>query len=170
MKQYIPNPSAKARYEVYRRCYLELALCGIIAPVHHYEDGDTCMVEGEPECGSPSNVTFQSRCHVLDKEVMPEFELMQLRYWSDPDSPARKLWSIAENSKVGFHSKLPSKFVNGVTQDLSGRTLRRLPTLALALYTTIDPCPIEEALRALSCAVNDELQAKNSSSGRVDVV
>lgn len=58
----------------------------------------------------------------------------------------------------------------GVVQGLSGRTLRRLPTLALALHTTIDPCPIEEALRALSCAVNDELQAKNRPSGRVDIV
>lgn len=106
IKQYIPNPSAKARYEVYRRCYFELAQCGIIAPIHYYEDGDTCMVEGDPECASPSTVTFQSRWHILDKEVMPEFELMQLRYGYDVNAPARKLWDIAENSKV----RLPQCF------------------------------------------------------------
>ena len=128
------------------------------------------MVEGDPECGSPSTVTFQSRWHVLDKEVMPEFELMQLRYWSDPNSPARKLWSIAENSRVGPLKIIIQVFLMGIVQGLSGRTLRRLPTLALALHTTIDPCPIEEALRALSSAVNDELQAKNKPNGRVDVV
>ncbi|KAL9098632.1 MAG: hypothetical protein Q9187_009623, partial [Circinaria calcarea] len=134
-------------------CYFELAQCGIIAPIHYYEDGDTCMVEGDPECASPSTVTFQSRWHVLDKEVMPDFELMQLRYGSDVNAPAKKLWDIAENSK-----------------GLSGRTLRRLPTLALALHTTIDPCPIEEALRALSCAVNEELRAKTRLDAREDTV
>lgn len=45
-------------------------------------------------------------------------------------------------------------------QGLSGRTLRRLPALAIAMYTTSDPCPIEEALAALSRAVEDERNSR----------
>lgn len=43
---------------------------------------------------------------------------------------------------------------------LSARTLRRLPALALALYTESDPCSMDEALDALSQAVDDESAVK----------
>ena len=41
-------------------------------------------------------------------------------------------------------------------QDLSGRTLRRLPVVSLAMHAKQDPCPIDEALEALSQAVDHE--------------
>lgn len=43
---------------------------------------------------------------------------------------------------------------------LSGRTLRRLPAVALALYTESDPCSLDDALAALSRAVDDEFTVK----------
>ena len=45
-------------------------------------------------------------------------------------------------------------------EGLSARTLRRLPALALALYTDRDPCSMDEALTALSQAVDDEFAVK----------
>jgi hypothetical protein len=39
---------------------------------------------------------------------------------------------------------------------LSGRTLRRLPLLSLAMHTFNDVCTIDEALTALSLAVSEE--------------
>ena len=41
-------------------------------------------------------------------------------------------------------------------QNLSGRTLRRLPLTSLALYARQDPCPIDDAFRVLSQAVDNE--------------
>ncbi|MCJ1257091.1 hypothetical protein MMC24_004916 [Lignoscripta atroalba] len=149
LKQYVPGPCAKARYEIYRMCYLELSQCGIIAPVHYYDEGVASMVEGAGECESPGTVTFESGWHVLDDDLMPAHDIMQLRYWSKLDSPARILWDIAEKSK-----------------NLSGRISRRLPALAMALHTNSDPCSIEDALEALSRAVDEELLSKDKSDPR----
>ena len=41
-------------------------------------------------------------------------------------------------------------------QSLSGRALRRLPVMSLAMYSKQDPCPIDDALTALSQAVDNE--------------
>ena len=50
-------------------------------------------------------------------------------------------------------------------KNLSGRTLRRLPTLALAMYTRRDPCSIEEAFAALSKAVQEEKLLESCTLG-----
>ncbi len=42
------------------------------------------------------------------------------------------------------------------SQILSARTLRRLPLMSLAMFAKHDPCPIDEALGALSQAVDKE--------------
>ena len=47
-------------------------------------------------------------------------------------------------------------------QDLSARSLRRLPAVSLAMYTRQDPCPIDEALRALAQAVDEMLQDQSN--------
>lgn len=47
-------------------------------------------------------------------------------------------------------------------QNLSGRTLHRLPMLSLATYAKQDPCPMDEALEALSRAVDDESLVEQS--------
>ena len=64
-----------------------------------------------------------------------------LRY-SDLDThPAKKLWDVAEKC-----------------ESLSGRSLHRLPALALVLHTTSDPCSINEMMEALRIAVEDEVK------------
>ncbi|KAA6412170.1 MAG: pachytene checkpoint component Pch2 [Lasallia pustulata] len=145
IKQHIPQPSATARYEIYRLCYLELAQAGLIAPVQDYEEDDAGAENGDVERNSPGTVTGATRWRVLNEDALPVYHMMQLQYWRDqnPDSVARKLWAIAEKS-----------------DDISARTLRRLPALALAMYTNSDPCPIDEALTALSRAVEDERSSR----------
>ena len=64
---------------------------------------------------------------------------MRLHFWGAPESPARRLWDIADKC-----------------DGMNGRTLCRLPALGLAMYTDRDPCPIEEALVALEKAVDDQ--------------
>ena len=104
VKVYIPAPSAQARYEIYRMSYLELAKCGIISAIHYYEEGDACVVDGAVECESPSTMTSQSRWHILDEVLLPDYELMELNYWSDMNSVPRKLWDIAERSEVSLQN------------------------------------------------------------------
>ncbi|MCJ1227528.1 hypothetical protein MMC12_004184 [Toensbergia leucococca] len=139
VKQFIPNPCAKARYEIYRTSYLELAQCGIIAQVHHYETNNARISNDGTDSESPDTVIFERHHQNLDEKLLPAYDLMQLHFGCELDSNPRKLWEVAKKS-INF----------------SGRTLRRLPVLALAMHTENDPCSFEEALTALSRAVEDE--------------
>lgn len=155
-KQHIPDPGPRARYEILRSCYLELARCGIIAPIRqHSEDAvvekftQEMLLDGdEDELGtdSPPPPTRSSKgpeslegFHIVDDGDLPPHHLMMLHFPADEESLPRTLWSIAAKSTK-----------------LSGRTLRRLPVMSLAMYARQDPCPIDEALRALSQAVEKE--------------
>lgn len=57
-----------------------------------------------------------------------------------PESPGSKVWALAQRC-VGF----------------SGRALRRLPVLGLAMYTWGGACALSEAVAALEAAVVQEL-------------
>ncbi|MCJ1364287.1 T-complex protein 1 subunit beta [Acarospora aff. strigata] len=135
VKQYVPNPSAKAGYEILRTCYCELVRCGIVANVGASE-----------VTGTIQESTQQSQWQIVDTIALPQYPDLLLDYWLHPASAPKRLWSIAERS-VG----------------LSARTLRRLPALALALYTDRDPCSMDEALTALSQAVDDEFAVKKAA-------
>ncbi|MCJ1376729.1 hypothetical protein MMC20_007974 [Loxospora ochrophaea] len=169
IKQLVPQPCAEARYEIYRMCYLDLAKARIIAPISSLDgtvskptplhnrntppetavasitspsDGAS-LLPSPREQGTPqetSAVRLENHWSIIDSHILPSYDLMQLHFWLELASPARKLWDIAERSK-----------------GLSGRALRRLPILSLAMHTMKDPCPIEEALDALSQAVEDFL-------------
>ncbi|KAI4125609.1 MAG: hypothetical protein LQ347_005312 [Umbilicaria vellea] len=149
----MPYPCATARYEIYRLCYLELAQSGIIAQVQDNEE-DTTNENSDVENHSPGTVTSATQWHHLGENLLPKYDMMQLYYFRDrnPNAVPRMLWDIAEKSDVVLDD-----------QGLSGRTLRRLPALAIAMYTTSDPCPIEEALAALSRAVEDERNSRMRS-------
>ncbi|KAI9876754.1 MAG: hypothetical protein M1830_005802 [Pleopsidium flavum] len=135
IKQYVPEPCGQACYEILRTCYIELVNCGIIASLQEHEEDNTVQ-----------NADNQSQWQILDTIALPRYSDMVLNFWMDPTSAAKQLWNTAEKCA-----------------GLSGRTLRRLPALALALYTNSDPCPMNEALRALSQAVDDEFAAKKMS-------
>lgn len=83
---------------------------------------------------------------------------MMLHFPTDEESLPRTLWKIAAKSTVNrlASSAGPRTLISFGLQNLSGRTLRRLPIVSLAMYTRQDPCPIDEALRALSQAVDNE--------------
>jgi hypothetical protein len=66
----------------------------------------------------------------------------------DASSPAQRIWLLAQKCQ-GLH--------------FSGRTLRRLPVLSLAMYTWGGDVGIEDALGALERAVEEEVIA-----GRVE--
>ena len=56
-------------------------------------------------------------------------------------------------------------------QNFSARTLRPLPVVSLAMFSRLDPCPIDEALRALSLAVDDKsLRGQKDSAEDVKMI
>ncbi|KAF6232364.1 hypothetical protein HO173_009469 [Letharia columbiana] len=193
MKQQISNPGPRARYEILRSCYLELGQCGIIAPVRQpleaatleqpsqemLLDGDedelasgwASLIPSSSSSSSPDRYytpfsspppphhstkapRSQVDFHVVDDRDLPPHHLMMLHFPADEASLPRTLWKVAAKST-----------------NFSGRTLRRLPVLSLAMYTTQDPCPIDEALNALSEAVdNESLREQKDSTGETKML
>lgn len=70
-----------------------------------------------------------------------------------PSSPDQKLWRLAH-----------------MCDGFSGRTLRRLPFLALAMHVRSDTCTIHEALAALEVAVLEEkaVRDRGRANGMAD--
>lgn len=110
--------------------------------------------EALSEGGSPGLEGYTTHMYA---KYLPEYDGLCLRYWNDQKSLPWKLWTIAEKSAVSsplvgvmpYHPLIEK-------QNLSGRTLCRLPVLALAMHIKRDPCTIDEALVALSKAVEEE--------------
>ncbi|KAF2842689.1 AAA-domain-containing protein [Patellaria atrata CBS 101060] len=134
VKQHVPNPCRRATYDILRSCLNELIRCGLVT------NGESV----ENETGETSNDEVSllpvSGWELVDTPSIPTHTEMNVQYWNRPDSVPRKLWTICERC-----------------EGLSGRTLRRLPFLALALHTNDDHCNIQEALTALSISVGEEL-------------
>ena len=91
VKQYVPNPSAKAGYEILRTCYCELVRCGIVANVGASE-----------VTGTIQESTQQSQWQIVDTIALPQYPDLLLDYWLHPASAPKRLWSIAERSVVSI--------------------------------------------------------------------
>lgn len=84
---------------------------------------------------------------VIDKEstkTVPTFDEMKVRWAEhpDPESIGERVWAVAQKCE-GF----------------SGRILRRIPILGLAMYTWGGDCSLADAITALEKAVEQELAA-----------
>lgn len=80
---------------------------------------------------------------LTDITPIPTFAEMKVKLLNQPQSPGRRLWATAQRC-----------------EGLSGRTLRRLPILGLAMYTWGGDCTMQDAISALEAAVEQELEAK----------
>ncbi len=89
IKQYVPEPCAKACYEILRTCYIELVKCGIVASLHEREEDSAVQ-----------STDKQSQWQILDTIVLPRYSDMVLNYWLDPTSAPKRLWNIAEKCVV----------------------------------------------------------------------
>ncbi|KAI5305931.1 hypothetical protein KEM56_002828 [Ascosphaera pollenicola] len=134
IKQYIPHPSASIIYEIYRSCLISLNACSLIG-------GSTFDVIHSDATLSDSPLKYVA-CPA-QALLLPTWTDMVVWYQIFPESVPKRLADIARNS-----------------EGLSGRTLRRLPALALVLYTNQSTCSIEQAIGALEEAVREENKAK----------
>lgn len=70
------------------------------------------------------------------------FSVMKVEELRQQTSPSCRVWTLAQKCR-GF----------------SGRTLRRLPILGMAMYTWGSDCSLHDALLALEAAIDRELLA-----------
>jgi hypothetical protein len=140
IKQFVPRPAPRAAYEIFRSCLNELVRCEILI---------------EPGAGGSSHDPF----------VAVQLEDMQLEDPGVLTSPDKPFPGISETS-MGVGNELGNRLWEIAQQcgQLSGRTLRRLPFQALAIYTCSKDCTVTEGLRALSVAVDRET-ARESTEG-----
>lgn len=80
----------------------------------------------------------------IEQPTIPSYLELKMLHLNQPQCPGVRVWALAE------------KCVS-----LSGRTLRRLPILALAMYTWGGDCSLYDAISALESAVEQELEAKS---------
>lgn len=82
---------------------------------------------------------------MISAPTIPAHVEMVVQYHDQPNSPGQRVWALAKKCE-GF----------------SGRTLRRLPILGLAMYTWGGSCTLQDAVLALEAAVEQELKAKQT--------
>lgn len=159
IKQLIPAPSPAAIYNIFRSCINELVRSNLVdastppAPatdIKSTAEGRRRSTRSQStpskQLSSPSSPIPSST--TIRMENIPTFSEMQIRHAHLPDSPAARVWSLAQRCR-----------------GLSGRTLRRLPILGLALYTWGGDCNLHESVSALEAAVEQELLVVNRSNG-----
>ncbi|QSS54755.1 hypothetical protein I7I53_02412 [Histoplasma capsulatum var. duboisii H88] len=144
IKQFMPNPSSRVIYEIFRSCLENLNHSGLI----HGATFDVVRVDQD----NPNTPLKYVSCPA-ETLVLPSHTEMVLWYKLFPESAPRRLADVAEAS-VG----------------LSGRSLRRLPALSLVLHSDYSKCTIEQAVRALALGVEEEklagVEAASGASGR----
>ncbi|KAL8653352.1 MAG: hypothetical protein Q9210_002154 [Variospora velana] len=125
VKQYLPGPSTKMRYEIFRRCYLDLFRGSILVPNQQRPRDDEDALDNSVGDRSLETWGVVARYSIDYDEILPTYEVVELKYRSDKDSIPYRLWRIAERSA------------------------------ALAMHVHYDPCSIGEALDALSRMVEE---------------
>lgn len=93
--------------------------------------------------GSESTESFE-------QGTIPTLPTTLMAHPPDPASPGQRVWALAQRCQQ-LH--------------LSGRTLRRLPILGLAMYTWGGEIRTNEAISALEKAVNEEISAVQNGGG-----
>lgn len=99
MKQYVPGPSIRMRYEIFRRCYLDLLACNIVKTVSR-ETNDKDIDSEESTDRSLESWQVIDRASVHTNEILPTYEGMEVSFRTDKKSVSYRLREIAEKSAV----------------------------------------------------------------------
>ncbi|KAK4561007.1 hypothetical protein LTR86_004962 [Recurvomyces mirabilis] len=149
IKQHIPSPSAEAVYEILRSCLNEMIRSTLIdVPVVPVVPQKASKKREGPTAGvSGSDERLYESWVKVTTSIVPTFSETQLYHLSNVQSAGARVWSIAQQC-----------------QGFSGRTLRRLPILGLAMYTWGGQISLQDAISALEAAVDQEVKVKISTS------
>ncbi|KAL1588332.1 hypothetical protein WHR41_02782 [Cladosporium halotolerans] len=184
IKQYIPCPSKAAVYNIFRGCLNELVRSELLS-VNDIEDvphingtltsspppsaprtqqssptrkrRHTVMTRTPPQTKEFAHIPASSmiqgdQCHEQDHEI-PTLASALMAQRQNPLSPGQRIWELAQKCE-------------GLC--LSGRTLRRLPMLGLAMHTWGGRIRMTEAIGALEKAVGEELIAMSNRKAETE--
>lgn len=144
--------------------------CGIISPM--FEQNLTSI--SSSSCENLEHYiasTLEAGSMVGDAgpAVLPSFSEMLVHGYNITSSPGRMLWDIAQKAEVSFSkwslSTLAVSWLRLWCQNLSARSLRRLPAIGLTRYTNCEPCCMDDALAGLMMAVETETCRSTSADG-----
>ena len=185
IKQHVPSPSSAAVYNIFRSCLNELSRSSLLsagAKGSHSTDAATSSqpVPSQPATSSPSNRKRRrvaadltpppikkptAYVHIItspspvedtldgEKQEIPTLPATLMAQHQDATSPGQRIWRLAQRCQ-GF--------------SFSGRTLRRLPVLGLAMYTWGGHIGMDEAIEALEKAVDEEVTAMESRNLKME--
>ena len=142
IKFHIPPPTPLARYEILRQRLLALGSSDLLT-------GHSSRLSSAYSDLSDSSHNIFSDSTALSS-WLPPYPTFLLRYSDVDGHPAKLLWEISEKCDL-----------------VSGRTLQRLPVLAMVLHTTEEPCGIDEMMIALAAAVDQELKGNERDEMKV---
>jgi hypothetical protein len=165
IKQLMPSPSPEAIYNIFRSCLNELVRASLIDLAATESASRPAIAPSSPPPAEPpapkrraiarskakqttpppSEVPPQSSSPwtVLEPVTIPPFAEMMILHHDKPQSPGRLIWGLAQKCE-GF----------------SGRMLRRIPILGLAMHTWGGDCSLHDAIAALDAAIEQELEVK----------
>lgn len=163
IKQHVPSPSPSAIYNIFRSCLNELVRSSLVdttdIEVPAKTPANSSPAEDRPPAAkrrkigtktpqTPSESTTSSSDRpsegftMLSAPQVPSLATTQMTLLDEPRSPGYRIWALSEKCK-----------------GLSGRTLRRLPFLGLAMYTWGGKLTLDDAVEALEKAVEQEVMA-----------
>ncbi|KAF2185101.1 AAA-domain-containing protein [Zopfia rhizophila CBS 207.26] len=164
IKQFVETPNNECAYEIFRSVINELIKNGLVFFDASDFQHDSILHETLPEIpivgDSSPMISNSSSLHVPSPSLL-------VRTSESYDSSLDNLLYIPELGWVGIHlfhctKTAPRELwrIARKASGLSGRTLRRLPILAMAKYTIEEPCDLHELLAALKTVVKEENKAK----------
>lgn len=99
IKQHMPEPGVRARYEILRKCYLDLLESNVIAPL-----GENVEIHEDEHSCSSDFATFETEELATPPcEALPTYETMQISFRIQENSVPYRLWKIVEKSAVGHY-------------------------------------------------------------------
>ncbi|KAI6873663.1 hypothetical protein KC323_g1035 [Hortaea werneckii] len=154
IKQLIPCPSPTAIYEIFRSCLNELVRSSIVVD-RNVTSTDNSTHELRPRravsraqrnVSSPQPIQDGMSAGSSSQEpvTIPTYSEMYVYFTTRPQSPGSRVWNLAQKC-----------------HGLSGRTLRRLPILGLAMHTWGGNVSLNDAVSALEAAIEQELEVLN---------
>ncbi|RMX75392.1 hypothetical protein D0869_11663 [Hortaea werneckii] len=151
IKQLIPCPSPTAIYDIFRSCLNELVRSSIVADGKLTASNNSthelrprrAVSRVQRNVSSPQSVQDRMSAGSSSQEpvTIPTYSEMFVHWTTRPQSPGSRVWNLAQEC-----------------HGLSGRTLRRLPILGLAMHTWGGNVSLNDAVSALEAAVEQELE------------
>lgn len=154
--QFVSNPCTRARYEILRSSLNEMLRRGLIHRAVTPES--TWIYIPNDKTETPDLQTDAPDAMALGLAGQPPLKDSDdafSMFKSEPDEDESKLWVIAEKYEVNC-DKDGFSFELIVEKGISGRRLKRLPLMAIAMHLQTKTCSMSEALGALIVEMGKE--------------